>query len=555
MTTIESSPETVAADAADDGGGDNSLDTMVGSFASTDHKVIGKMFVGAGALGLLAIVVVNILVGVERVDGDNAALAVDAWAQLLDGQRVSFVFGALLPLALGLTLSVVPLQLGSRALAFPRLATFGFWAWLGGAVLIVIALSNDGGTSGGEADMVGLFIGAHALMAIGIAAAAGTLATSVLTTRAPGMTMRRVPFFSWSALVFALGLLLVMPVLLGTLVYLFLDHRNGRTGFGGNEGITEWAGWVFTQPTTFVMAVPAIGVFVELVPITFRRRTPARGVFFAGLALVAFAALAGVTQRNIFALPWSGPGLNLDDLADKVDDLVPYFFFNVIPVIGVSIVSLMALYLAIPQKGTRVNVTPAFAFAFFGFGMILLGMLGSALYAINDVGLQQTVFEEGVLVLVVYGSVLALMGGLTHWSPKLFGVALSAGSASLLALLGVIGTILAALPLYVAGFLDQPAGLAYADDDLQAWNIIALVGHGLMAVTVLGFLALMALAVRKGQDLVDDPWDGQTVEWTTSSPAPMDNYVEVPVVQSAEPLLDLEAAAGNGNGNGNGSEN
>ena len=550
MTTIESSPETVAAAPADDGGAENSLDVAIGTFASTDHKVIGKMFVSAGALGLLAIVVVNILVGVERVDGDNAALAVDAWAQLIDAQRVAFLFAALLPLSLGISLAVVPLQLGSRALAFPRLATFGFWAWLGGAILVVIALSNDGGTSGSEADMVGLFIAAHALMAIGIAAAAGTLATSVLTTRAPGMTMRRVPFFSWSALVFALGLLLAMPVLLGTLVYLFLDHRNGRTGFGGNEGFTEWAGWVFPQPTTYVMALPAIGVFVELVPITFRRRTPARGVFFAGLALVGFSALAGVTQQNIFALPWSGPGLNLDELSEKINDLVPYFFFNVIPVIGASVVFLMALYMAIPQKNTRVNVTPAFAFAFFGFGMILVGMLGSAVYAINDVGLQETVFEEGVLVYVVYGAVLGLLGGLTHWSPKLYGVALSAGTASLLALVGVVGTILASLPLYVAGFLDQPAGLAYTDDDLQVWNILALVGQALMALTVLAFIALMARAVARGPALVDDPWDGQTVEWTTASPAPTDNFVQVPVVQSAEPLLDLEAAA-----SGNGSEN
>ena len=144
----------------------------------------------------------------------------------------------------------------------------GMWAWLGGLVLNVIALANDGGSAGLDGDMVGLYIASQALMAIGLVASAhGALVTSILTTRAPGMTMRRVPFFSWSALVFGLGLILVLPVLVGTLIYLFVDHRYGsREAFGGNLGTLAWAGWAVTQPATFLYAIPAVGVFADLLP-------------------------------------------------------------------------------------------------------------------------------------------------------------------------------------------------------------------------------------------------------------------------------------------------
>ena len=183
----------------------------------------------------------------------------------------------MLPLAMGLSLVAVPLQLGARAIAFPRLAASGLWMWVGGLVLTIVAIANNGGVGGGDAQMVDLYLAALALMSIGLTATAASIVTTVLTTRAPGMTMRRVPFFSFSALVFGLGVIVVMPVLLGALTYLFLDHRNGRTGFGGNYGIPEWAGWVFTQPTTYLFAIPAIGLLAELFAVTFRGRTPAAG--------------------------------------------------------------------------------------------------------------------------------------------------------------------------------------------------------------------------------------------------------------------------------------
>ena len=197
MTTIDSSPDVA---------GDSTIGRLLAAdvdwLTSTDHKKIGRMFVGAGLLGLLATIVANLLIAIERVDGGAAAFDADSWAQLLGSQRVGLVFGTALPLAAGLAVPIVPLQLGARAIAFPRLVAAGMYMWLGGFVLSIVSLVNNGGFGGGDGDMVDLFLAAHGLMALGFTAVGVSLATSVLTTRAPGMTMRRVPFFAFSVLVF-----------------------------------------------------------------------------------------------------------------------------------------------------------------------------------------------------------------------------------------------------------------------------------------------------------------------------------------------------------------
>lgn len=544
MTTIESSPDAVVIASSDpDAHSESMLSSIARVFTSTDHKVTGQLYLAGGLLGLIAAVTVNVLLGIERLDGVDTVLGYQILPQLVDAQRVALVFATLLPLAMAGCIAFVPLQLGARSIAFPRLASTGFWMWFGGAILVAFALLNNGGSLGSDANAVDLFIAAMGLMALGLTASAVSVAASIFTTRAPGMTLRRVPPFSWSALVFAVGIVLMMPVLIGTLAYLFLDHRNGRTGFGGNTGIFQWTGWVITQPASLLFAVPAVGLLAELVPITFGRRTPARGVLFGGIALVGAAALAGVTQQNIQGLPWSGTGLSTDDLGQKAKDLVPFVLFNGLPLIGMMLVALVALQVARPGDGMRIKVSAAGLFSFFGFSMVLVGALGTILYSADDLGLQGTVFEEATLVYVVYGGVLAAMGAVIHWAPKLWGSRIEMGKAAPLALLGLAGTILAAFPYYIAGFLDQPAGIAYDDSDLAIWNIFSLVGHALMALTVLGFIGLVLASLRSGEAVGDDPWDAQTLEWTTTSPAPRDNFVDVPVVYSAEPLLDLKTAS------------
>ena len=531
MTTID--PTTATADelANDRDGAAAPLLTAVADWlTSTDHKKIGRMFLCTGLVGLLGTIVVNVIVSLDRAGIANIDDA--ATPQLLDAQRVGLVFGTLLPLAVGLCVAVVPLQVGARAIAFPRLAGSGFWMWAGGLLFSIIALANNGGGLGGDPDMVDLFIGAHGLMAIGLAAVGASIAVTVLTTRAPGMTMRRVPFFSMSAMITGIGLVLVMPVLLGTLSYLFLDHRNGREAFGGNIGIYDWASWIFTQPVSFLFAIPALGVLAEGAALLFKQRIPARGVMYAGFALVGVAAFAGVAQQSVFSVS------EVDTFGgDAVSEIVPSAFFNLLPLVGITVVLLMSLFLAKPIRGAKPNLTPAMVFGFFGVGMIMVGVLGNAIYAIEDLGLQNSTFEEGVLVYVVYGLVLAALGGMAFWASKLWGVELPMIKMMPLAGLGVLAAVLASLPNYIAGF----------DQQRDVYDTVVAVGHALMALTVIGFIGLLAQEVANDDnDAVDDPYDGQTLEWATTSPAPTNNFVEPPTVMSAEPVADSKPNYGAG---------
>jgi len=559
MSTIDTSPDTfssssAAAVPADDRTGTGRAAALGAALTSTDHKVIGRMFIGASTVALLATIVLAVLLGVERIDGEGTLLDADALPQLFTGWRVALVYGVLVPLLLGIAVAIVPLQLGARALAFPRLAAAGFWAWLAGVVLVAVSLAGNGGPLGGDPDMVDLFLAAHVLVVLGLAAPAASVATSVLTTRAPGMRMRRLPLFSWSALVTSIGLLLVLPVIAGTLIYLFVDHRHARDAFGGNAGIDAWVGFAWTQPATYLFALPAVGVAAELIPVTFRTRMPMRGVVFTGIALVSVAALGAVTQQASFDVPWSGSQLNLGGLGEKLGDLAPFVLFMLVPLLGVLVVMAIGALAAKPTKGgPRPRITAPFVFSFFGIGMVFVGMLGGALVPILDLGLQGTVFEEAALVYVVYGGVLAGLGAIAYWLPKWSGVLVADKPAIGLATLGVLATVLASFPYYIAGFADQPAAAAEFDYGGPAalWNVAVTAGHALMGLVVLAFLGLVAKALRGGGEPVGaDPWEAHTLEWLTSSPAPAGNFPEPPTVMSPEPAYDLRAAPRHGQADG-----
>lgn len=546
MTTIDTRATSATTDGPATAGttGVARLDTVAAWLTSTDHKRIGRLFIGSSLAAMLAATATGIVLGIERTYADREVFDTAAMPQLFAGFRVGLVFGVGIPLLVGLTVAIVPLQLGSRSLAFPRVAQTGFWAWAIGLVLVVVALANNGGPGGGNADMVDLFLAAHGLLVVGLTMATATVAATVLTSRAPGMTMRRLPVFSWSALVASIMLVLSLPVLLGVLIYLFVDHRNDRVAFGGNTGIGPWTAFAFTQPATYLMAIPALGLAAELIAVTFRRRLAVRGVLFIGLGLVGVAGLAAVTQQQLFLVRWRGSGLSLDEFGSTFKDLVPWALFLGLPLLGALVVLATGAFTA---KGARPRLVGPFLFAFLGVGMILTGMVGALAYPISDLGLVGTVFEEGSFIYVVYGSVLAGLGGVAYWAPKWWGRTLPNKALLGLAGLGFIATVLASLPYYVAGFADQPAGAVDFDysGPVKLWNVAVLAGHTLMFVTVAAFAGLAVKTFTgDGESSVDDPWEAHTLEWATSSPAPVQNFADVHTVASPEPLLDLRAGPG-----------
>lgn len=546
MTTIETH-----ADAAGDSVVASFFAGVAAFVTSTDHKKIGRLYLGFGLLGLLAGAVFGAMLGSERMS-DSSVFDSDILVQLFQLERLSLVFFGLVPMTVGLAIAVTPLQLGARQIAFPRLALTGFYAWLGGLVLAIVALANNGGIGGGDEQAVDQFLAGHGLMFLGLLASAGSVATSVLTTRAPGMTMRRVPLFAWSTLISSIGMLLALPVAFGAVIYLFIDHRLGTSAnFGGAEGIGAWLGWVFSVPAVMAFAIPAVGVAAELVPVTFRARQQVRGVAFAGIALVGVAALAAVTTQPAH-------DVSLDSgqsFGPFFEDLLPFLVFAGLPLLGLVVVmGLGGLTLKTGIAGGRPKVTAAFVLSFLGLGMIFVGVAGNFLMAITDLELLGTSFEEGAVLYVVYGATMAVMGGVAFWAPKLWGRTLSEKAVLPLAGLAFLGTVLASLPLYFAGFLGQaggiPANAAQVDAILsldydgtaELWNSLSMIGHIVMVVAVLAFVLLMLQTFTgRGDAAPDNPFGGHTIEWSTSSPAPANNFEYVPTVASPSPVFDLTA--------------
>ena len=523
---------------------------LVTVLTTSDHKVIGQLYIGASMLGALIVGVLGVLLGAERIDGEGTLLDSNAINQLFAGYRVGLVFALAVPLFLGIALYVVPLQLGARALAFPRAAAAGFWAWFGGVVLLIVALFNNGGPFGGNHDMVELYLGAYVVMLVGITASAATIAASVLTTRAPGMRMPRVPLFAWSALVWALGLVFVLPVLVGVLIYLYVDYRYTgaavRSG-GRHHGLDR----VHHHRAG---ARPLRGAghrrVAELLPVAFRKRLPMRGIAFTGIAFVALGLLAGVSQQSVAPAQWTQEAMTRHNYATKLGDVVVYALFVVVPLVGVLMVLGVGALMGKPARGSKrklpsVGVSAPLVFALLGLTMIVLGMVGNVLVPFVDLDLQGTVFEEGVTVAFVYGILLAGLGAAAWWIPKAYGTRLPDLPLFGIAVLAWLGALLASVPYGIAGFLDQPGYAAVWNNDGpgEFLNTLVTIGHGVVAIAVVAMLGLMLAAGRHGTTGEPDPWgSGQTLEWTTSSPAPHDNFAEVPTVMSPEPILDLTAA-------------
>lgn len=540
MTTIDPHVAGAGAAAAPGERADGVLAGLADWVTTSGHKKIGRSFIGASLLVLLAVSAIGAVLGFERIDATDNAIDVGALPQLFSLYRVLLTFGVVVPLGLGLAVAIAPLQLGARAMAFPRLAAAGFWTWLLGAGIVVVSIVANGGPGGGDENMVDLFLAGHVLLVVGLLATALAVAASVLTTRAPGMNMRRVPLFAWSALVGSLGLLLALPVLAGTLVLLYVDHKYGRTTFGGNVGVGSWIEYAYAQPATILYAVPVFGIVLDVIGTATRRRLALRGAGLIGIGLVGSAFVAGVAQVDVTV-----PRDVVDStFGDALADFVPYAVLNLLPLLG-GVIVLGVTAFAVRSKPRLISPVV------FGVAALLLalaGMAGSALQHIGDAQVGGTVFVEGAWIFLSYATVLAVLGGVVFWGPKLWGRTIDDKKVLPLALLGLLATALAALPYYVAGFADQPAGATEFDysGPQDLWNGLSAAGHALMLLTVLAFVGLALRSFTSGPHAGDDPWDGQTLEWATSSPAPANNFAEVHTVASAEPLLDLKPARSEG---------
>ena len=467
------------------------LTAVVAYLTASDHKRIGRLLISFSAIFAVGTAIEGAVLGAERISPSSSLVDAGIVVQLFSALRFDLIFSVAAPLMLGLAVAVVPMQVGARAIAFARSAMLGFYLWLFGVILVGSSYLNNGGPGGGDTEMVDLFLAGLGLVIAGLLLVSASVATTVLASRRAGMTLIETPIFSWSALVASISLLLTLPVLVGALIYVAVDHTYERATFGATEGVNAWIGWAFTSPPIFIVAIPTLGVLAQIVATMTRGKQPLRAGLFVGVGLMSTAVIGAVTQSS-HTVNFSG------NISDILKSLIPYLFFNDLSILGVLVVLGLCL-LALKKEKAKLNA--AFVPAFLGVGMVFAGMVGNAGYKIINLGLSNTVFEEGVLVYICYGVLLSGIGAVAHFGPRIWGREIPSKPVLGLGLLGFLATVLASLPYFIAGFADQPASVANGFDysgPIWLWNSLVAAGHALMALVVTLFFALAAKSFRSG---------------------------------------------------------
>ena len=504
-----------------------------------DHTTLGRLYVLCSAIFLVGVGVLGVLSGAEKLDTTSVDLfgGVTSTWQTFVAFRLGLVFCGVLPLFIGLATAIVPLQVGSPAIAFPRAAAAAFWAWLLGAGLLIGGFAADGGlgeapglTGGTSSDGVALTLLGIGLLVVSLLLAAVCVATTVIALRTPGMTLRRVPAFSWSMLVAASVWFLTLPVLFGRIVLAYVDYTHSQTLYGAENALYNQVRWVFGQPTVYAFAIPALGIVTDIIPVAARVRQRLYDIVLGSIALFGLLAV--------------GSFASAPDITDK------FVFIAVGFVIVVPALALFGAWADTLRQGMPNSTSPigAFGLALFGAIALLGGIVAGMLNVLKPLELRGTSAIDGQMAVVLLSSVMIGVGGIVYWSSKLTGRAVPEGLARLAVLPLLGGAVLAGGAEVIAGFFDQPTGLVTSSvrSTAEAMDVVALVGYGLFALGLFVVLAGVARTFAPGgRSAPPDPWHGHTLEWAAGSPPPVGNFREaLPTVRSERPLLDLAENGG-----------
>ncbi len=545
MTATEAHPEVHDHD-ADLSVSESSSDGLYLLFVSNDHKMIGRLWTGAAVLFLLWISVIGVLNGFERASlGDMDLFStVAGYFQSWILFRTGGIFMVALPLFIGIATAIVPLQVGSPAIAFPRLAAASFWAWLAGAGIHLASfyvldggLGPDAGTS---TDGTLLTVTSLGLMIGAILAASICIATTVVALRPAGMTLMRVPAFAWSMLVATSVWLLSLPVLVANLIYAFADMQGREPiAFGNADRLWGDVSWAWEQPQVYAYAIPVLGVLADIGPAAAKTRQVNRPVILTMIGL--FGALSfGAWAQHSFS---RGADPVFTD-GNRIYDEFLYIVFGlviVLPILGV-----IGGVLDTVRRGA--NPKPGAALTGALMGAILL-LLAAVAGEIRVIPLWDGLHEDNVLLstttaqlnLVLAAIVVSAIGALAWWAPKMFG-GYAREPLAMLAILTVFGAgLLGGVADLISGLMGQPdiSVSDAVDSGVETLNVVAAIGAILLVLSGLAIVGSLMAAGRSTETLPDDPWEGHSLEWAAPSPPPIGNFVEpIPMITSEAPLLD-----------------
>jgi len=520
---------------------------------TVDHKRLGILYVVSG---LVFFVVAGIEATLMRLQLAWPGLHIvppETFNRLFTMHGTSMVFLVGIPIVFGFGNYLVPLMIGARDLAFPRLNAFGFWIFLFAGLLLHWSFIGGEGLSGsGSAPAVGWFAYAPLTsraftpgnatdywnLAVFIAGV-GTIGTAInivattLTMRGPGMTLGRMPIFVWTMVTVSAMTLFILPPLSAAQIMLLLDRFLGAHFFdtqaGGSAVMWQHFFWFFGHPEVYVLMLPGFGFVSEIIPVFSRK------VIFGYATLVAATVSIGGVALSTWAhhmfVVGMGTGLNAVFALSTMLIAVPT---------GIKIFNWLAT-----MYGGRIRFrTPMLFCCAFLFQFLCAGLTGVMLsVAPFDWQLSDSYFVVAHFHFVLIGGLLfAIFAAIYYWFPKVTGRMLSERLGRWHCWLLVVGFNLTFLTMHGQGVLGMPRRIyTYpADRGWEMWNLVTTLGVPLQIVAVLIFAVNVAVSLRRGERAGDDPWDAWTLEWATSSPPPEYNFETIPVTTSRRPLWDMK---------------
>ncbi|MBI2708229.1 MAG: cytochrome c oxidase subunit I [Actinobacteria bacterium] len=512
---------------------------------TVDHKKIGIMY-GATALFFFLVGGMEaLLIRLQLATPNGKLLSADLYNQVFTMHGTTMVFLVVMPLGAGFMNYLVPLQIGARDVAFPRLNAFGFWCFLAGGLVLnsswLLGHAPDGGwfmyapNSGVQFSPThGIDFWNMGLLFTGIASLTGAinLITTVLNMRAPGMSMFKMPVFTWMTLVTQFLLLFAIPVLTAAQFLLMFDRLFGAKFFDVSAGadplLWENLFWIFGHPEVYIMILPAFGLVSEILPVFSRK--PIFGYPFMVFSGIAIGVMGwGVWAHHMFA---SGIG--------------PY---------SVAAFSMSTMLIAVPTGikvfnwiatmwGGQVRFKAPMLYAIGMVAMFTVGGLSGVTHAVSPADTQQTdtYYIVAHFHYVLFGGALfVFVGGFYYYWPKVFGYFLSDAGGKLNFWILFVGFNMTFGPMHILGLRGQPRRVyTYRSNyGYEFWNMVSTIGAIIIGISFLVLMANIAIGYARAKRLSaggpltapPDPWDARSLEWLTANPTPVHNFDRVPTIR------------------------
>ncbi len=520
---------------------------------TVDHKKLGMMYI---MYGLLFFVVGGLEASLMRIQlavPNNHFLSPQVFNQLFTMHGTTMVFLVGMPLIFGFANYLVPLMIGARDLAFPRLNAFGFWLSVFGGLLLYFSLIGAQGMAGaGSAPDVGWFAYApltarafskgHStdywtlgilIGGLGSIATAANIITTILCMRCRGMALTKMPLLAWLNLVMCGMVLIAVSPLTAAQIMLLLDRFVGSHFFdtqaGGSAVLWMHFFWIFGHPEVYILIIPAFAFASEIIPVFSRKAIFGYPVMVGATLAIAFVSL-GVWAHHIFTIGMTSTGNT--------------FFAISTMLVGIPTGIKIFNWLGTMWGGKLRFDTPMLFSIGFLFQFLIAGLTGIMLAAAPfDWQLNDSYFVIAHFHFVLVGAlVFMIFAGIYYWYPKATGRLMSERMGKWHFWLFLIGFHITFDTMHIPGILGMPRRIyTYeAGRGWGIWNLICTIGVVFQVIGTLIFVLNILLSLRKGQPAGNDPWDAWTLEWATSSPPPEYNFAETPTIKSRRPLWDIK---------------